>query len=142
MKNETVENYNCILNHRVNELSISETHIDVKYNQGKEITKEKLKDMTKYYLENNSRLKCNDYAWLRKNAFSVIDILYKLKNRTAYNLSAEIYKKFDKIIAPKSIIKHFKNIGVIIPIGERRRAVKRCGSYYRKKLDRIEKKIY
>lgn len=112
---------------------------DIHYKSETEITKEQLKNMTSYYLENNSKLKCNDYAWLRKNAFAVVDILYKLKNKSAFELSEKIFKKYNKVISPKAITKHFKNIGITIPIGDRNRAVRRCGTYYRKKLDGFQK---
>lgn len=102
------------------------------------LTKEQLYKMTKEYLESTGKYKCNDYKFLQDNAFIINDMLMKLKEPTAYGLSAKIFKKWNRVIATRCIIKHFKKIGVYIPLGDRQKAIQRCGSYYRQLLNKKE----
>lgn len=102
------------------------------------LTKEQLYKMTKAYLESTGKYKCNDYTFLQDNAFTINDMLMKLKEPTAYGLSAKIFKRYNKVIATRCIIKHFKKIGVYVPLGDKQKAIQRCGSYYRQLLNKKE----
>ena len=102
------------------------------------LTKEQLYKMTKEYLESTGKYKCNDYKWLQDHAFIIDDMLMKLKEPTAYDLSIKIFKKYNKVVATRCIIKHFRKVGLYIPLGSRQKAIKRCGTYYRQKLNRVE----
>lgn len=106
--------------------------------KSEELTKEQLISMTKSYLENNKLLTSSDYVWIQEHAFILIDFLDRVKEKTVYNLGAEIYRNCGRIIPPKYIKKHFQNIGIDLPFGDRKAAIKRCGPYYRKKLVIIE----
>jgi len=102
------------------------------------LTKEQLYKMTKTYLESTGKYKCTDYKWLQDHAFIIDDMLMKLKNPTAYELSAKIFKRYNKVVATRCIVKHFRKVGIYLPLGDRQKAIKRCGTYYRKKLNRVE----
>ena len=102
------------------------------------LTKEQLYKMTKAYLESTGKYKCNDYKFLQDNAFIINDMLMKLKEPTAYGLSAKIFRKFNRVIATRCIIKHFKKIGIYVPLGDKQRAIQRCGSHYRQLLNKKE----
>ena len=67
------------------------------------LTKEQLYKMTKEYLESTGKYKCNDYKFLQDNAFIINDMLMKLKEPTAYGLSAKIFKKWNRVIATRCI---------------------------------------
>lgn len=103
-----------------------------------ELTKEQLYKMTKTYLESTGKYKCTDYKWLQDHAFIIDDMLMKLKKPNAYELSAKIFKRYNKVVATRCIVKHFRKVGIYLPLGDRQKAIKRCGTYYRKKLNRVE----
>lgn len=102
------------------------------------LTKDQLYKMTKAYLESTGKYKCTDYKWLQDHAFIIDDMLMKLKEPTAYGLAAKIFKKFNRVIATRCIVKHFKKIGIYVPLGDRQKAIQRCGSYYRQLLNKKE----
>ncbi len=103
------------------------------------LTKEQLYKMITAYLKSQNAFKCSDHKWLQKHAYILVDLLDKLKEPTVYGLSTEIFKRYNKVIATKCIYNHFKRIGIYLPMGDRQKAIKRCGTYYRKKLNKVEK---
>lgn len=104
-----------------------------------EITQQQIKGMFKAYLESGNTLKSKDYKWLTKRFDIVTALLFKMKDQTAYKLSEQIYRKYNKVISGKHIKKLYARVGVYIKLGNREKATYRCGAYYRNRLNRMEK---
>ncbi len=102
------------------------------------LTKEQVHKMITAYLTSQNAFKCSDHKWLQKHAYILGELLFKLKSPTIYGISTEIYKRYNKVISTKAIYNHFKKIGIFLPMGDRQMAIRRCGTYYRQKLNRVE----
>lgn len=117
---------------------VSRYYIELQQTSKNGITKEQLKKMITAYLTSQNAFKCSDYKWLQKHAYILGDLLFKLKKPTVYGVSIEIFKRYNKVIATRCIAKHFQKIGIYLPMGDRQKAIQRCGTYYRQRLDKAE----
>lgn len=102
------------------------------------LTKEQVHKMITVYLTSQNAFKCSDHKWLQQHAYILGELLFKLKSPTIYGISTEIFKRYNKVISTKAIYNHFKKIGIFLPMGDRQMAIRRCGTYYRQKLNRVE----
>ncbi len=109
-------------------------------NNSNEITKKQVKDMFQEYLHSNKILKSRIYTWLTSNFYNIVDMLFRVKEKTAWNLSAEIFKRYNKVVEARYIKKIFARVGLSLAWGDRKKAIYRCGTYYRNTLERIEQK--
>lgn len=102
------------------------------------LTKEQVHKMITAYLTSQNAFKCSDHKWLQQHAYILGELLFRLKTPTIYGISTEMFKRYNKVISTKAIYNHFKKIGIFLPMGDRQMAIRRCGTYYKNKLNKIE----
>ncbi len=102
-------------------------------------TKQQVKEMFNEYMNSSRVLKSKNYMWLANNFDLVSNILFNLKEQTAYELSTQLYKRQNKVVSGKCIKKLYARIGIFIKLGNREKATYRCGAYYRNKLNKLER---
>lgn len=125
---------------KITEEEIARTYIAMQEISRNEVTQEQARKMTLMYLNKDSAYKSNYYMWLRQMAQNITELAFEDKEPSLYGVSANIFRKYGKVVPIKCIDNHFRKIGLIFPLGSKKEAIKKAGINFKNKLNNVERR--
>lgn len=125
---------------KITEEEVARTYIAMQEISENEVTQEQAIKMTLMYLNRDSEYKSNYYMWLRQKAQGITELAFEDKQPSLYGVSANIFRKYGKVIPIKCLDNHFRKIGLILPLGSKRGAIKKAGINFKNKLNNVERR--